>query len=122
MDFYTSNIPGKIHLDLKNEKINIFNLQIKNMKKSSINWCESDYEITPYIAEFWNTISMIPCIILALKGLCNKNSLLIIRIGFFLSFITAIGSVTFHATLTNWGQTLDELSMLYFGIWGLYLT
>ena len=92
------------------------------MKKSTINWCEPDYEMTPYIAEFWNTCSMIPWVILSFNGFCNENLLVIIRIGFFLSFMTAIGSIAFHATLTNWGQTLDELGMLYFGIWGLYLT
>lgn len=69
---------------------------------SSTEWCEKNYLHSSYIAEFYNTISNIPCILLALIGLVNA-----LRQGFERRFsvlhisnmILAIGSMLFHATL-----------------------
>ena len=33
-------------------------------KSSTIDWCEANYEVTYYIAEFWNTVSNLVMIIL----------------------------------------------------------
>jgi len=89
-------------------------------KMSTINWCEKDYVI-PYIAEFWNTASMLPWLVFSIKGLFNTSLRSEIRISYLLSTLVAIGSTLFHATLSRWGQNLDEIAMIYFGIWGIHI-
>ena len=88
---------------------------------STINWCEKDYVI-PYIAEFWNTTSMLPWLYLSIKGLFNTSLRPKIRVSYLFSTLVAIGSTLFHATLSRWGQNLDEIAMIYFGIWGIHLS
>ena len=38
-------------------------------RTSTIDWCEINYEVTYYIAEFWNTISNLEMIILPVYGI-----------------------------------------------------
>ncbi|XP_073051364.1 alkaline ceramidase-like [Primulina eburnea] len=38
---------------------------------STHEWCEPNYAYSSYVAEYFNTISNVPCIILALIGLVN---------------------------------------------------
>jgi dihydroceramidase len=83
---------------------------------SSIDWCERNYAVTFYLAEFWNCLSSF--------SMCLVAGILLIR-GFYyqletrflllcLSFgIVGLGSVYFHGTLTHWGQMADELPMVY---------
>nr|GMC75918.1 alkaline ceramidase 3-like [Ipomoea batatas]GMD63049.1 alkaline ceramidase 3-like [Ipomoea batatas]GMD65776.1 alkaline ceramidase 3-like [Ipomoea batatas]GMD67938.1 alkaline ceramidase 3-like [Ipomoea batatas]GMD70178.1 alkaline ceramidase 3-like [Ipomoea batatas] len=69
---------------------------------STKEWCEPNYVHSSYIAEFFNTISNVPCILLAFIGLVNA-----LRQGFEKRFsvlhisniILAIGSMLYHATL-----------------------
>lgn len=69
---------------------------------TSTDWCEKNYVYSSYIAEFFNTVSNIPCILLAFIGLINA-----LRQGFekrfsvlHLSNMTlAFGSMLYHATL-----------------------
>lgn len=83
---------------------------------SSIDWCERNYVVTQYIAEFWNCISSFSmCIlgvILFIRGLYNK-----IETRFLLSSLglalVGLGSAYFHGTLTHLGQMADELPMVY---------
>lgn len=83
---------------------------------SNMNWCEEDYVVTPFIAEFFNTLSSIPVAMFGLHGvihvvrhgLGNLNALL-----HFLCFIIGIGSMWFHSHLTSTGQAADEVPMLY---------
>ena len=95
---------------------------------SSIDWCEDNYAFTPYIAEFWNTLSNFAFVVLAMYGLRNS-----IRQGFGTCFnlqylsimVIGVGSALFHGTLRHlyvpWISTLtrseqqcDETPM----IWG----
>ena len=83
---------------------------------SSIDWCEHNYAITQYIAEFWNCLSSFSmCIlggILFVRGLYNKieNRFLWSSLGLTL---VGLGSAYFHGTLTHFGQMADELPMVY---------
>lgn len=84
---------------------------------STLDWCEKNYQITIYIAEFWNTITNLSMIVPALYGLSN-----VLRQGlerryllcFVLLFITGVGSWMFHMTLLYEMQLMDELPM----VWG----
>lgn len=83
---------------------------------SSIDWCERNYVVTHYIAEFWNCVSSFSmCIlggILFIRGLYNKveHRFLLSSLGF---VIVGLGSAYFHGTLTHLGQMADELPMVY---------
>jgi dihydroceramidase len=83
---------------------------------SSIDWCERNYAVTQYIAEFWNCISSIlMCLsagILIIRGLYNKIETRFLLLSLSFGFI-GFGSAYFHGTLTHYGQMVDELSMVY---------
>ncbi|CAF1539508.1 unnamed protein product [Rotaria magnacalcarata] len=83
---------------------------------SSIDWCERNYVVTKYIAEFWNCISsLVMCLlagILFVHGLYNRVEKRFLFLC--LSFgIIGFGSAYFHGTLTHVGQMADELPMVY---------
>ncbi|KAK4220950.1 ceramidase [Podospora fimiseda] len=75
---------------------------------SRANFCEEDYAITFYLAEFINSISNLAYIYLALKAMRHHSpdfmSLSLLALG--------IGSFLFHATLRAAPEFCDELSML----------
>ena len=69
---------------------------------TSAEWCEKNYVYSSYIAEFFNTVSNIPGILLALIGLVNalrqwfEKRFSVLHIS---NMILAIGSMLYHATL-----------------------
>lgn len=69
---------------------------------STTDCCEKNYEYSSYIAEFYNTISTIPTILLALVGLINAYRERFEK-RFCVLYVTimalAIGSMLYHATL-----------------------
>jgi len=84
---------------------------------STLDWCESNYEASYFIAEFWNTLTNLAMIIPALKGLYEVRrqkfepwffNLYLLLLG------TGIGSWMFHMTLRYTSQLMDELPM----VWG----
>ncbi|PWA49243.1 Ceramidase [Artemisia annua] len=83
---------------------------------STTEWCEQNYVHSSYIAEFYNTISNIPSIVLALVGLVialsqrfeKRFSILHIS-----NMILSIGSMLFHATLQRLQQQGDETPMVW---------
>lgn len=100
-------------------------------RTATIDWCENNYEITHYIAEFWNTVSNFVLILFPLYGLywslkhinfsnkystSNKKyfkiptSLILCYLG--LSMV-GVGSWMFHMTLLYPMQLLDELPMIF---------
>ena len=85
---------------------------------ASVDWCEGNYEVTMYVAEFMNTLSSIP---VALMGLCMLRQAVLqkrstpLHMAAIAMTIIGIGSVAFHGTLTRQGQLLDELPM----VWGI---
>eukprot|EP00996_Jenningsia_fusiforme_P002783 NODE_3600_length_948_cov_15.323693_g3309_i0.p1 GENE.NODE_3600_length_948_cov_15.323693_g3309_i0~~NODE_3600_length_948_cov_15.323693_g3309_i0.p1 ORF type:complete len:249 (+),score=39.44 NODE_3600_length_948_cov_15.323693_g3309_i0:92-838(+) len=85
---------------------------------SNVDWCEHNYVYTPYVAEFWNTLSSFPISFIALYGLIwsiyYKHELRV-SLCFFFVIIVGLGSAAFHATLKSAAQALDELPMIYGG-------
>jgi dihydroceramidase len=80
---------------------------------SRANFCEEDYVITFYLAEFINSITNLAYIYLALRAMYRPESR-----GLTLDFMSVslfalgIGSFLFHATLRQTLEFADELSML----------
>ncbi|XP_052784102.1 alkaline ceramidase 3-like isoform X2 [Mya arenaria] len=84
---------------------------------STIDWCEENYKVTHFIAEFWNTVSNVAMIIPPFIGayLLVRNNLERRLIASHLSLMcVGLGSWCFHMTLLYSMQLLDELPM----IWG----
>ena len=83
---------------------------------STINWCETNYETSFYIAEFWNTLTNLGMIMLSIYGIvhCRRQG---IETKYTYSFLAllfiGIGSWMFHMTLRFEMQLLDELPMLF---------
>lgn len=86
------------------------------MPTSTIDWCEENYVVSPYIAEALNTVTNAGFIALALFAIFhawrNKLELRFVftAAGFLL---VGIGSWFFHMTLRYEYQLLDELPMIY---------
>jgi dihydroceramidase len=82
---------------------------------STVDWCEVNYAVTPFVCEFFNTVSS-----LAMLGAGVLGVLLHRRVfdrwmlaAFGLLGLVGVGSVAFHGTLRFELQILDELPMLY---------
>ncbi|KAK0619103.1 ceramidase [Immersiella caudata] len=83
---------------------------------SRANFCEEDYAISFYIAEFVNSLTNLAYIIFALRVMYGPGSRGILRPKLdFMSislFGLGIGSFLFHASLRHTLEYVDELSML----------
>ncbi|KAK6930705.1 Alkaline ceramidase [Dillenia turbinata] len=83
---------------------------------SATEGCEMNYVYSSYIAEFFNTISNVPGILLALIGFINafrqrfEKRFSVLHMS---NMILAIGSMTYHATLQNVLQQSDETPMVW---------
>lgn len=83
---------------------------------SSEDWCEPNHLHTPYIAEFWNTLSSVPIVVFSLAALVvgiRGHFLSRFTVPCALTALVGLGSIAFHATLQYWGQAMDELFMVY---------
>eukprot|EP01084_Bolivina_argentea_P311176 538604_1 len=92
---------------------------------SNYDWCENNYQVTYYIAEFFNTLSGIPLLMAGLYGLINCYRYNY-QYKFYWNYITlmivGIGTIAFHATLSREGQILDEVPMLWASLSCLYVS
>jgi len=90
---------------------------------STMDWCEENYVVLHYVAEFWNTITNIIFVGLALYGL-YKIKPLNLEMRYHLSYLAfagiGLGSWMFHMTLSYEFQLLDELPMVYLTLIMLY--
>ncbi|KAJ1799016.1 hypothetical protein LPJ59_002116 [Coemansia sp. RSA 2399] len=83
---------------------------------STIDWCEENYVVCKYIAEFWNTSTNLVFFALALLGMYKvrttgqENRFLICYMAM---LIVGLGSWLFHMTLQYQWQLADELPMVY---------
>ena len=82
---------------------------------SSIDFCEKNYVVTPYLAEFHNTWSSIPIAFVGLFGYLYANPTNEFRysIMYIVFFVIGLGSVLLHATLMKFPQSFDEIPMLW---------
>ncbi|KAH8156916.1 hypothetical protein CIB48_g11334 [Xylaria polymorpha] len=85
-------------------------------KTVTLNFCEEDYVMSYYCAEFCNTVTNILFLWLGARGIrgCFKHGhppiFLVAFIGY---IIVGCGSTLFHATLKYPMQLVDELAMIY---------
>lgn len=82
---------------------------------SSIDFCEPNYHVTPYIAEFHNSWSSLCMSIFALIGIMYGNPLGESRVTamFSMLFVIGFGSCGLHSTLHWLPQSSDEVPMLW---------
>ncbi|KAK7278432.1 hypothetical protein RJT34_23460 [Clitoria ternatea] len=82
----------------------------------TIDFCEKNYAYSSYIAEFYNTISNIPTICLALIGLINalrqrfEKRFSVLHLS---NMSLAIGNILYHATLQPAQQQSVEIPMVW---------
>jgi len=85
---------------------------------STLDWCEKNYEVTYYAAEFWNTVTNLGMILPALHGIYDSYKQgfeFRYMFCFVLLLMVGIGSWMFHMTLLFEMQLMDELPM----VWGV---
>ena len=90
---------------------------------STLDWCEKNYVVNYYMAEFWNTITNLSMIITPIYGLISAYQQGIERrymICYALLLLTGIGSWMFHMTLLFEMQLMDEVPMVWGGAFMLY--
>lgn len=78
-------------------------------------FCEAKYVMSPYIAEFWNTVSNLPFFIIpGVLSLYRGWNVLDLRmkVAWCTYFTTGMGSFMFHASMRFKWEMLDELPML----------
>eukprot|EP00038_Savillea_parva_P015366 m.220041 g.220041 ORF g.220041 m.220041 type:complete len:288 (-) comp30816_c0_seq1:410-1273(-) len=87
---------------------------------STMNWCEEDYVVTPWVAEFWNTVSNLAFVVLVSlgagvfqKGVAGHSLRFEIMASLGGLLLVGTGSAAFHGTLLWGAQLLDELPMIY---------
>ena len=88
---------------------------------STIDWCEQNYAVTPYVAEFFNTVSSLAMVLAGVLGATRRGLNGRVRIAFGLLVLVGLGSIAFHGTLRRQLQMLDELPMLYLVTWLVWL-
>ena len=83
---------------------------------ATMDWCESNYAWSFYIAEWWNTVSNLVMILLGLHGAVRvlqcggEQRFMFAYLGL---TVVGLGSCLFHMTLSLPMQFVDELSMLF---------
>lgn len=83
---------------------------------STLDWCERNYEVSPYIAEFWNTISNVAIFLPPFIGIFQINKLNLERrymLAFAAVAVVGFGSWAFHMTLLYPMQLADEFPMVW---------
>lgn len=87
---------------------------------STVDWCEENYKVSEYIAEFWNTVTGLCLILSGVIFYVNKKQLLKNITQYYDNFfricillvVVGIGTMLFHGTLYYPFQLLDELPMI----------
>lgn len=92
---------------------------------ATIDWCEHNYQVSYYVAEFWNTISNLAFIVPQLSQYILLSKYKSVELAFRRAFLSlalvGIGSFCFHMTLARPMQMFDETSMILVSLHGFYL-
>lgn len=90
---------------------------------SSVDFCESDYYLSFYIAELHNTWSSLLISLMGILGILYSNPLKenMFNIIYIILVFIGLGSVGLHLTLHWFPQSLDEVPMLWFNMVGFYI-
>jgi dihydroceramidase len=90
-----------------------------------VDWCEPNYAVSPYVAEWWNTLSSVVMVGVATEGWRRvADAPLRYRLGMAGLAAVGTGSALFHGTLLRAAQAADELPMVGLGlacVWTLLL-
>jgi dihydroceramidase len=86
---------------------------------STVDWCESNYLISDYIAEYWNTITGV-CFMISGYMFYYNNQTWFYTTKYAINFtriivlflLVGIGTILFHSTLLYPFQLLDEIPMI----------
>jgi len=88
-------------------------------------WFEERYSYSPYISEFWNTITSAAFVFVGIYGLYLSHKFGI-RLRFawlyVILIVTGCGSIMFHLTSRWWAEVLDELPMIFLVYQFIFLT
>ena len=74
-------------------------------RSSPVDWCEDNYVWSPYVAEFWNTVSSLSMAVPAILGWAHYNGSRVekhepkIVLVWWVTALVSFGSVMFHGTL-----------------------
>lgn len=91
---------------------------------ANIDWCEDNYAVSPYIAEFWNACSSLSFVATSFVGAYFTLKYRLEQrflICFASIFIMGWGSISFHATLLRTTQILDEIPMIFNALTFMYI-
>jgi dihydroceramidase len=85
---------------------------------SSIDWCETNYAQSRFVAEWFNTTSSLALVAAGLLGFALHRRALERRflVAYAALMVVGLGSIAFHATLRFELQMLDELPMLWLAL------
>lgn len=77
---------------------------------SSIDWCEINFVYTPYVAEFWNSLTSLFICVNGMVGMYYYPDVALLY-----ATLVPIGltSCYFHLSLSLLGQILDEFSIMF---------
>lgn len=94
---------------------------------SPVDWCEANYEVTPYVSEFWNsasaTLLFSPGFLgyYAYKNTRGEKHEPNLYLVWMCILISAAGSCYFHSSLSVAGQVLDEMPLIILAVYGIAL-
>ncbi|CAF1217334.1 unnamed protein product [Rotaria magnacalcarata] len=106
------------HSKMSTFDANKINVSPFRLGSSDVDWCEPNYVVSEYIAEFWNTVSnifffLVPPFSIILFSSYSRRIANGITVLWLLLIVIGIGSIYFHATLSLAGQLIDEICILW---------
>jgi len=91
---------------------------------ANIDWCEDNYAVSPYIAEFYNALSSTSYLITSVIGAYFTLKYKLEQrflVCFVTIFLMGLGSIAFHATLLRTTQVLDEIPLIFSALTFIYI-